>query len=336
MNFYKQKDVQNKKIMEHKDSIDSGVFEDDEKCNEEYLLGNQSRVTHIEAIVKDENIPVDEGLEDESTGNSNSFYEILDNHPKLESDNTIKIIDKTQNESSKDIEKEDLERRTEKYTRFLEEQEINHFMKNKNLQENQNVQFSGEFDNFDEFLYYYKSFHSPLIDKEFDGFSLDHIKTETRKNDDQKKEQLDKRQIWEKLQGMKDKEAMAAWREKYKDLKKNKQKEFENNLDDIEIKLDPPYATDPDWSLATSVLLDNVFSLANNDAKIEDIVKATVALENEFDDEVEKVIKSTDQPGKLNEAKLRARSARIGRIEEKLKQVKMKARTVSAHKMTDY
>ena len=34
---------------------------------------------------------------------------------------------------------------------------------------------------------------------------------------------------------------MAAWREKYKDLKKIKQKEFENNCDDIEIKVDPPY-----------------------------------------------------------------------------------------------
>ena len=75
--------------------------------------------------------------------------------------------------------------------------------------------------------------------------------------------------------------------------------------------------------------------MANNDTKIEDIKKATVALENEFDDEIEKVIKSTDQPGKMDEAKLRARSAKIGRIEEKLKHVKRKSRTLSAHKNTD-
>ena len=71
------------------------------------------------------------------------------------------------------------------------------------------------------------------------------------------------------------------------------------------------------------------------DTKIEDIKKASLALENEFDDEIEKVIKSTDQPGKLDEAKLRARSAKIGRIEEKLKHVKRKSRTLSAHKKTD-
>ena len=264
-------------------------------------------------------------LEDGSTDIPNSFYEILDICPKLESDNNQ--IHVCSDESSKETEADNLKEKNEKYIKFLEEQEILHFLENKSPLVDQNIQFSTEFENFDEFLYYYKSFHSPLIDKEFDGFSLEQIKTETRKNEEKKNEQLKNRRIWDKLQVMKDTQAITAWREKYKDLKKSKEKEFD--YDDVDIDLDPPFATDPDWSLATTKTADQVFSLANNDAKLEDVVNATVALEIEFDKEIQKVLKSTANPGKLGETKLRARSARIGRLDKKLEQVKRKGNTLS-------
>ena len=334
MLYYQQKDRQSSKLVEHKESFDSGMFEAEEKSGEDDLHGDQSSDAQIETVDQDEKSIGDEGLEEEFTDNSKSFYDILDNYPKLQFED-LKIDENTEESSTeKQTEASYSKRKIEKHAKFSEDQEILQFMQNRNLYDDQQVHISNEFDDFDEFLYYYKSFHSPLIEKEFDGFSLDHIKLETKKNDEQKNEQLKKRQIMDTLQVMKDKQAVADWREKYKNLKKKKQKEFENNDDDLEVNLDPPYATDPDWSLATSIFEDKLYCLANNDVKIDDVVKATAALENEFDKEIDKVIKSTKHPGSLDETRLRVRSARIGRLEQKLEKVKRKARTLSAYKLT--
>ena len=330
---YQQLDTESNRMLEHKDSFDSGVFEADEKSSDD-LYKENSTAAQIEIVYKDELSIDDECLGDECAENSNSFYDILDKYPKLEFED-LKIVENTEESCTERIATRQAAIRSsnqkiEKNARFAEDQEILQFIQNRNLSTDQQVYLASEFEDCDEFLYYYKSFHSPLIDKEFDGFSLDHIKHVTKKSDDKKKEQVTKRLILDALQVRKDKQVVADWRERYKNLKRMKEKEFTNN-EDLEVNLDPPYATDPDWSLATSSFEDKIYSPANKDVKIDDVAKATEALEKEFDKEIGKVIASTESPGSLSVARLQARSDRIGRIELKLEKVKRKARALSAH-----
>ena len=327
MKFYQRK--QSMKKLVEQDSIDSGVFESDDPINEGDEKVNIT--TPVEAPEGNDSPFSDEELEDKSTENSNSLYEILEKCPETKQKHQIKETSKNEDSNMKYKNE-----KSEKHTWFLEEQEILNFIENKDQQEDQLVQFSSEFENFDEFLYYYKSFHSPLIDKEFNGFSLEHITNETNKKEEKKKEQLKKRLIWDQLQVRKDKEAISAWRGKYKKEKQKKEKEFEENYDGIDINIDAPYAIDPDWSIPTTKVRDEVFNMAKNDVTLEDVVKATNAIETELDKEVQKVIKSTDKPGKLPEEKLRIRSARIERLNEKLLQIRKKGRSLSAHDGAQY
>ena len=71
----------------------------------------------------------------------------------------------------------------------------------------------------------------------------------------------------------------------------------------------------------------------NMRVKWRDIEKARETLENEYDNQIEKVIESTKKPGCLGEKKIRARSAKIDNIRDKLEQVERKSRTLSAHRI---
>ena len=69
---------------------------------------------------------------------------------------------------------------------ILSEEEIRNFIVNKDLYKCDPL--CTEPETFDEFLYYYKSFHSPLLDKEFHGFSMEKIQSESRKIERRKRE----------------------------------------------------------------------------------------------------------------------------------------------------
>ena len=53
-----------------------------------------------------------------------------------------------------------------------EAEEINDFIENKDLYCGKKLETAEDEFNFDDYLYCYKSFHSPFLDKEFEGFSF--------------------------------------------------------------------------------------------------------------------------------------------------------------------
>ena len=217
-------------------------------------------------------------------------------------------------------------------TSLSAEDEIRNFMENKDLYRCHPA--SEEQERFDEFLYYYKSFHSPLLDKEFQGFSMEQIKSESKKIEKLKKEQAKKKMISECLQTLKSKTALRAWREKYRQLQRaGQRRREEGDVEDCPVST--PYDCDPDWTVANSQLAEHVFHPAPRTAmRLADLDSAVAVLSDELDLQVDNVIKASGRPGGQGEQARQRRSARIDRLTHKLETVRSKVRSLSAHHLS--
>ena len=221
---------------------------------------------------------------------------------------------------------------SDKKSTMREEDEINDFIENKDLYTGKNLLSETKEFNFDDYLYCYKSFHSPLLDQQFEGFSIEKILKDAKIVGDVKKEQKEKIKISNAVQLLKDKQTLKTWREKYRMLKQNS--DGKSALDETnEInQVDPPFDHDPDWTIRNSALPDSVYKPSlTKDIRFNQVVEAIEVLEDQLDGEVNKVVRSTSRPGKLDKRILNRRSARIDRIGLKLENVKMKARSMSAN-----
>ena len=149
-----------------------------------------------------------------------------------------------------------------------EAEEINDFIENKDLYCGKKLETVEDEFNFDDYLYCYKSFHSPFLDKEFEGFSLDDITNAAIKDEKRKKDQKKKKQISLALETLNNRTALSAWRDHYRRLQVMKTRSYER--EDECTKGDnvaPPHGQDPDWSISNSTLPDNVFSPSINKVK---------------------------------------------------------------------
>lgn len=225
------------------------------------------------------------------------------------------------NEEEEDIAKDD-------QAGLSQEEEIRNFIENKDLYKCCPKEEDQE--NFDEFLYYYKSFHSPLLDREFPGFSMEQIKTATRKIEQTKKEQNLKKRIDESLQTLKNRTALRGWRERYRQLQREgERRRVDEGHEEYEVIA--PYDQDPDWRIGNSHLQDNIFTPGPpNTLNPDQVASAMAVLESELEVEVEKVIKSSGMPGAVEEQVRERRSARIDRLSSRLETVRSKVRSVSA------
>ena len=207
-----------------------------------------------------------------------------------------------------------------------EEDEIKDFIKNKDLYAGKPVADNEDF-NFDQFLYYYKSFHSPLIDKQFHGFSLEEIKKAAENVDLVKKDQFKKTKVNKALQSLKNKNALLAWRDEYRRMKISGR-----NVDFKNLDVDTLIDVDPDWTISNSNIPDGVFNpKQNKEIKFDQVLKAIEVFENQLDGEVEKVVASTSKPGRLNNEAINRRSAKLNRLGNKVESMKKKARSMSAN-----
>ena len=100
-----------------------------------------------------------------------------------------------------------------------ENNEIEDFIKNKDLYTGKKIGAPDDDFNFDDYLYCYKSFHSPLIDKEYHGYSMKDIQKASKAMEMRKREQLHKSIISKSLQLLNSKKALLAWRDNYKQQK---------------------------------------------------------------------------------------------------------------------
>ena len=210
-----------------------------------------------------------------------------------------------------------------------EEDDIRNFIVNKELYKCDPL--SSEPENFDEFLYYYKSFHSPLLDKEFHGFSMEQIQSESRKVEGRKREQSEKKRISDALQSLKNMTALRAWRLKYREMQRLKEKRRREGEDEEEEQLNPPFAADPDWTVQNSQLEEKIFRpgpALHPSVPWPELERAVAVLEAEMEGEVERVIRSAGRPGRG--AGGGRRLGRLERLGGRLETVRNKARAVSA------
>ena len=205
---------------------------------------------------------------------------------------------------------------------ILSEEEIRNFIVNKDLYKCDPL--CTEPETFDEFLYYYKSFHSPLLDKEFHGFSMEKIQSESRKIERRKREQSEKNRISDALQSLKNATALRAWRAKYREMQRLKETRRGEEDDEEEYPI-PPFAADPDWTVQNSQLED-FWPGVDPSVNRSEVERALAVLEAEIDGEVERVIRSAGRPGKHS-----GRGAgRLDRLSGKLDIIRNKVRSVSA------
>ena len=111
---------------------------------------------------------------------------------------------------------EDLRARIRQQQR--EDEEIKHFLRNKDLYCNTQLNTAQPEDEemFDEYLYYYKSFHSPLLDKQYDGYSVEDITAETARRAGQRAEQERADRAAAAQQAVQSKLALQSWRDKFR------------------------------------------------------------------------------------------------------------------------
>ena len=212
------------------------------------------------------------------------------------------------------------------------EDEIKDFIENKDLYTGKDLQSGLSEFNFHDYLYCYKSFHSPILDQQFEGFSIEKILKDAKIMGNVKKEQKKKTEISNAVQVLKNKQALKTWREKYLVMKRESAKKNAFDETSENIQDEPPFDHDPDWTIRNSVLPDSVYRpTVTKDIKFNEVVEAIEVLEDQIDGEVNKVVRSTSKPGKLDPSVLNRRSARIDRLGQKLYTVKMKARSMSAN-----
>ena len=144
-----------------------------------------------------------------------------------------------------------------------EVEEINNFIKNKDLYSGKKLARVEEEFNFDDYLYCYKSFHSPLLDKQFEGFSLNDITNAALRVEKRKKEQEKKKLINIALDSLHSRVALSAWRDRYRQQSKIRARSYER-ADECTMGhiVSPPHGQDPDWTISNSALPDTVFSPA--------------------------------------------------------------------------
>ena len=202
--------------------------------------------------------------------------------------------------------------------------EIRDFVVNKELYKCDPL--CSEPENFDEFMEYYKSFHSPLLDKLFHGYSMEHIHRESRKVERRKMEQCEKKRISDALQSLKNTTALRAWRAKYREKQRLRAERGDEEEDNDNIN--PPFAADPDWTVENSQLEDEIFRPGRHPRlNLSEAERAVAVLEAEMDGEVEKVIRSAGSPGRHWAER---RRGRLERLSSKLETVRNKVRSVSA------
>ena len=146
-----------------------------------------------------------------------------------------------------------------------EVREINNFIENKDLYSGKKLDnVEGEF-NFDDYLYCYKSFHSPFLDKQFEGFSLNDITNAALRVEKRKKEQEKKKQMNIALDSLNSRVALSAWRDRYRQQREIRARSYERAEDcTMGHHVSPPHGQDPDWTISNSALPDTVFSQAVN------------------------------------------------------------------------
>ena len=202
-----------------------------------------------------------------------------------------------------------------------EVEEINDFIENKDLYAGKKLDKVEEEFNFDDYLYCYKSFHSPYLDKQFEGFSLKDIQSAALRVEKRKKEQENKKQINLALESLHSRAALAAWRDHYRQQSAVRARSYERADTECTMghNVSPPHGQDPDWTIANSALPDTVFSPAVNkasqsifltkitikcdsaqDVSVDDVVKAIEVTEEEIDHEVSRAVRSAGRPGRLD------------------------------------
>ena len=234
---------------------------------------------------------------------------------------------------SNDLDKTDEYSDAEEKEILSEEDEIRNFIVNKEFYKCDPL--CSEPENFDEFLYYYKSFHSPLLDKEFHGISMEKIQSESRKVEGRKREQSEKKRISDALQSLKNMAALKAWRLKYREMQRLKERRRregeEEDVEEEEEQLNPPFAADPDWTVQNSQLEEKIFLPGpglHPSVPWPELERAVAVLEAEMEGEVERVIRSAGRPGRGGAGSLRL--GRLDRLGGRLETVRNKVRAVSA------
>ena len=170
------------------------------------------------------------------------------------------LNDETESETSSDDTKsvcEVVSKRDE------EVEEITNFIENKDLYSGKKLGKVEEEFNFDDYLYCYKSFHSPFLDKQFEGFSLNDITRAALKVARRKKEQERKKQINIALEALHSRVALSAWRDRYRQQRAARARSYERDECTLGEHGSPPHGQDPDWTISNSALPDNVFSPAD-------------------------------------------------------------------------
>lgn len=149
-----------------------------------------------------------------------------------------------------------------------EVEEINDFIENKDLYAGKKLDKVEEEFNFDDYLYCYKSFHSPYLDKQFEGFSLKDIHSAALRLEKRKKEQENKKQINLALESLHSRAALAAWRDHYRQQRAIRARSYEQADTECTMghNVSPPHGQDPDWTISNSALPDTIFSPTVNKA----------------------------------------------------------------------
>lgn len=147
-----------------------------------------------------------------------------------------------------------------------EVEEINDFIENKDLYSGKKLDKVEEEFNFEDYLYCYKSFHSPFLDKQFEGFSLKDINDAALRVAKRKQEQEKKKRINLALESLHSRAALSAWRDRYRQQRAIRARSYERADTECTMghNVSPPHGHDPDWTISNSALPDTVLSPAVN------------------------------------------------------------------------
>ena len=119
------------------------------------------------------------------------------------------------------------------------------------------------------------------------------------------------------MQGVKTKEARQAWLEEARRLVREARDRGEE--DTPQPPPSPPYAADPDWSLATCGLGEAVErARVSRVGEEEQIARAVVVLGEQLEEEGGEAVRWAGRPGQEGEGRRDRRIGRIQRLEEKL------------------
>ena len=182
--------------------------------------------------------------------------------------------------------------------------------------------------------------------REFAGFSLEQIEEVTRGREEKRKEQGRALRMEKKLQVnifllsikieqsapmqvLRSREARAKWREEARRMIKEREARREEESSPPPPGT-PPFASDPDWSLAMCGLGEAVERQRLKRGDDEVVAKAVKVVEEELDREVEKVVEWAGRPGEEEEEVRSRRSEKIARLNNKMARMR---RAISAPRL---